>query len=190
MIRSLPLLLVLGLALPDSTRASDTTHASNAAARASQSDRATTAAHRPDPLARFATPAAGIRSGGRITVADLPALRAAGITRVIDLTPDAETPQFDEAAAVRGAGLDYANLPIAGPQDLDREAVREFDALLAQSRAPVLVHCASGNRVGALAALRAAWLHGADEEAALAEGRRWGLTGLEPVVRERLQRSR
>lgn len=141
-----------------------------------------------DPLSRFAPPVDGIRSGGRITAADLPALQAAGITRVIDLTLDAETPDFDEAAAVRAAGLRYDNLPIAGPIDLDREAVRKFDALLAGVDGPTLVHCASGNRVGALIALRAAWLHGADEEAAIAEGRRWGLTGLEPIVRERLQR--
>ncbi|WP_233275219.1 beta-lactamase hydrolase domain-containing protein [Pseudoxanthomonas suwonensis] len=141
-----------------------------------------------DPLSRFASPVDGIRSGGRIGAADLPALQAAGITRVIDLTPDAETPDFDEAAVVRAAGLRYDNLPIGGPGDLDREAVRKFDALLAGVDGPTLVHCASGNRVGALAALRAAWLHGANAEAAIAEGRRWGLTGLEPVVRERLQR--
>ncbi len=141
-------------------------------------------------LERFRTPAEGIRSGGRIQAADLPALQAAGIVRVIDLTPDAETPDFDEAAAVRAAGLHYANLPIAGPQDIDREAVLAFDALLAGSGGPTLVHCASGNRVGALAALRAAWLHGADEEAAIDEGRRWGLTGLEPVVRQRLRQAR
>lgn len=143
-----------------------------------------------DPLARFATPAEGIRSGGRISATDLPALQAAGVTRVIDLTPDAETPDFDEAAAVRAAGLRYDNLPIAGAVDLDREAVEAFDALLAKDAGPALVHCASGNRVGALAALRAAWLQGADDDAALAEGRRWGLTGLEPVVRQQLLRER
>src|SRR5690606_38327465 len=55
---------------------------------------------------------------------------------------------------------------------------------------PALVHCASGNRVGALAALRAAWLQGADEEAAIAEGRRWGLRSLETEVRSSLARER
>ncbi|KAF1705601.1 hypothetical protein CSC68_01710 [Pseudoxanthomonas suwonensis] len=162
--------------------------ASPAASSASTAAPATPAVA--DPLARFATPAEGIRSGGRISAADLPALQAAGITRVIDLTPDAETPDFDEAAAVRAAGLRYDNLPIAGPADLDRVAVQAFDALLAEGQGRTLVHCASGNRVGALAALRAAWLQGADDDAALAEGRRWGLTGLEPVVRQQLLRER
>src|SRR5690606_27326023 len=141
-------------------------------------------------LAGFATPASGILAGGRITADDLPALRAAGIRHVIDLTPDAETPDFDEAEAVRAAGLTHHNLPIAGAADLDRDAVAAFDRLLGDVRGPTLVHCASGNRVGALAALRAAWLQGADEEAAIAEGRRWGLRSLETVVRNRLARER
>jgi len=156
------------------------------ASDAMQAPVSATPAGQHDPLVRFARPAAGILAGGRIAAADLPALRAAGVVRVVDLSRDEETPDFDEAAAVRAAGLEYANLPIAGPQDLDRATVQAFDALLAEG-GPVLVHCASGNRVGALAALRAAWLHGAGEEAAIAEGRRWGLTSLEGAVRERLR---
>ncbi|KAF1686247.1 hypothetical protein B1992_08420 [Pseudoxanthomonas broegbernensis] len=141
-------------------------------------------------LDRFATPVPGIHTGGRITVEDLPALRAAGITRVIDLTPDAETPGLDEAAAVRAAGLSYDNLPIASAADLNHESVAAFDQLLRAADGSTLVHCASGNRVGALAALRAAWLQGAGEEVAIAEGRRWGLRSLEGEVRKRLARER
>ena len=141
-------------------------------------------------LERFATPVDGIHSGGRISADDLPALRAAGIRHVINLAPAAETPGFDEAGAVRAAGMRYDTLPIAGAGDLDRDAVVAFDRLLQAADGPTLVHCASGNRVGALAALRAAWLHGADEEAAVEEGRRWGLRGLEGEVRGRLARER
>ena len=144
----------------------------------------------PDILGRFARPADGIHAGGRIAADDLPALRAAGIVRVIDLTPDSETPGFDEAGAVRAAGLAYDNLPIAGAADLDLAAVAAFDQLLRQAQGPTLVHCASGNRLGALVALRAAWLQGTDDEAAIAEGRRWGLRGLEGEVRQRLLRAR
>ncbi|PJJ99520.1 hypothetical protein CO641_06175 [Lysobacteraceae bacterium NML91-0213] len=141
-------------------------------------------------LTRFATPTDGIHSGGRISADDVPALQAAGIRHVINLAPAAETPGFDEAAAVRAAGMRYDTLPIAGAGDLDREAVVAFDRLLQDADGQTLVHCASGNRVGALAALRAAWLHGAGEEAAVEEGRRWGLRGLEGEVRGRLARER
>src|SRR5690606_6890957 len=141
-------------------------------------------------LSRFANPTPKIHTGGRITAEDLPALRAAGITHIIDLTPDAETPDFDEATAVRAAGLSYDNLPIAGSADLHRGSVDAFDQLLRGIQGPALVHCASGNRVGALAALRAAWLQDADEEAAIAEGHRWGLRSLEGEVRARLAHER
>jgi protein tyrosine phosphatase (PTP) superfamily phosphohydrolase (DUF442 family) len=62
----------------------------------------------------------------------------------------------------------------------------ELDRLLAQFDKPVLVHCGSGNRAGALLALRAK-LNGADDETALEAGRDTGLTGLEPVVKQRLE---
>ena len=50
----------------------------------------------------------------------------------------------------------------------------------------VLLHCASGNRVGALLALAAVQVDGASPEAALTLGRAAGLKSLEPVVMERL----
>lgn len=133
-----------------------------------------------------AQPAPGVISAGRIGGDDLAGLRAAGVRHVIDLTPDAETPGFDEAAAVRAAGMGYSNLPLRGADDLTPANVQRFDALLREADRPVLVHCASSNRVGAVAALRAAWVDGLDAEAAIEVGRRWGLKGLEPAVRERL----
>ena len=137
-------------------------------------------------LTHRAEPAMGVVTSGRITAADIAPLKAAGIREVIDLTQDTETPDFDEAASVRGAGLRYVNLPIAGAKDLTPANVRTFDQLLSRSPRPVLVHCSSSNRVGAMAALRAAWIKGATPEAAIAEGRRWGLKALEPAVREAL----
>ncbi|RYD16136.1 MAG: hypothetical protein EOP90_04900 [Lysobacteraceae bacterium] len=143
-------------------------------------------APKPALLDAARTPAPGVYAGGRIAAGDVASLRAAGIRRVIDLTPDAETPDFDEASAVRAAGLDYANLPLGGPNDLTRENVLAFDALMHDATRPVLVHCASGNRVGAMAALRAAWIEGTSADDAIAIGKAWGLTGLEDAVRQRI----
>ncbi len=137
-------------------------------------------------VANAVSPEPGIVSAGRIASGDIDGLRAAGIRHVIDLTPDAETPGFDEAAAVRDAGLSYSNLPLAGAADLTRDNVLAFDALMKQSARPVLVHCASGNRVGAMAALRAAWVDGLPADDAVAVGKAWGLASLEGAVRERL----
>lgn len=139
------------------------------------------------PLAGAVSPAPGIVSAGRVAAGDIAALRAAGIRQVIDLTPDAETPGFDEASAVRGAGMAYSNLPLGGGTDLTRANVQAFDTLLRRADHPVLVHCASGNRVGAMAALRAAWIEGKPAEEAIAIGRAWGLKGLEAEVRRRIE---
>jgi uncharacterized protein (TIGR01244 family) len=129
-------------------------------------------------------------SAGRLKREDIGRLKEAGIEYVIDLTPDDETPDFDEASAVRSADIDYSNLPVRGAADLTRENVIAFDRLLRSAERPVLVHCASGNRVGAMAALRAAWVEGRSEEDAIAIGKSWGLKGLEPQVRERIDSNR
>lgn len=126
-------------------------------------------------------------ASGRIQASDIARLQSAGVREVIDLSADSETPAFDEAAAVRSAGMIYQNLPIRGAGDLDDAHVARFHQLLADAGdKPTLIHCASGNRVGAMIALRAARYGGQSVEAAVAEGRRWGLRGLEPAVRERL----
>lgn len=132
------------------------------------------------------SPAHGIIAAGRLKQSDLAVLQEAGIRHVIDLTPDAETPDFDEASAVRAIGLGYSNLPLRGASDLTRENVLAFDRLVGDAPRPLLVHCASGNRVGAMAALRAAWVDGRPMEDAVAIGKSWGLKGLEGEVRRRI----
>lgn len=124
-----------------------------------------------------------VLTGGRVDANALLAAKEAGVSRVIDLLPEHERGGFDESAACAAIGLAYVNLPIVGAADLCREKVAEFDRLLAQAtQQTVLVHCASGNRVGALFALRAAWLQGLPLPRAMQIGRNHGLTKLEPVV--------
>ena len=138
-------------------------------------------------LPNVATPVPDLATAGRLQAGDIPVIAKAGVRHVIDLMLDSETPNFDEAAAARSAGMQYENLPIRGAQDLTPDNAARFDQLInATGSEPTLVHCSSSNRVGALAALRASWIQGQPLEAALAEGRRWGLKALEPAVRERL----
>jgi len=111
----------------------------------------------------------------------------AGIRHVIDLTPDAETPDFDEAVAVRTDGLAYSNLPLGGPADLTHENVQAFDAMLREAKRPVLEHCASRNRAGAIVVLRAAWMEEHAAENAIAIAKALGLKGLESEVRRRIE---
>jgi uncharacterized protein (TIGR01244 family) len=107
---------------------------------------------------------------------------------VVNLRGAEEPVDFDEARLVEELGMTYFHLPIASAQDLNPENTRAFGALLeAIGGQPALMHCASGNRVGALHALHAGTTLGADVETALEHGRAHGMTSLEPAVRERLE---
>lgn len=127
----------------------------------------------------------GISSAGQPDKAALAVFADNGYATVIDMRARDEDRGFDEAAFVESLGMHYVAFPIASEDDVSFDSARKLDELLRSSPGPVLVHCASGNRVGALLALRAS-LHGADDAEALAFGREGGLTRLEPVVRERL----
>ncbi|HLQ86606.1 MAG TPA: sulfur transferase domain-containing protein [Salinisphaeraceae bacterium] len=128
-------------------------------------------------------PETGYASGGQPDPDQLQAAADAGIGCVINLRPPSEEHGYDEAAKAAELGLAYHVLGIAGPQDLTLDNARKLDTLLDEHAAmPTLVHCASGNRVGALMALRAAWVQGKSKEEALAIGRRWGLTKAEAAI--------
>lgn len=131
------------------------------------------------------SPVDGITSAGQPDKAALKVFADSGYATVIDMRGREEDRGFDEAAFVENQGMHYVAFPIASEDDVSFDSARKLDDLLQSSAGPVLVHCASGNRVGALLALRAS-LHGADDEDALKLGRDGGLTRLEPVVRERL----
>ena len=114
------------------------------------------------------------------------ALAAAGVRTFIDLRTETEVPP-ETAALAAAAGLDYRRLPVAGEADLDLASARALDLLLDDwGRYPIALACGSGNRAGALLAVRAFWLDGADPATALELGLRAGLTKLEPAVRQLL----
>lgn len=118
---------------------------------------------------------------------ELVALSHAGVTHVFNARTEGELEAWDEPLLLDELGMAYHHIPIASPDDLDREAIQRFDEILSEiGDEPVLLHCASGNRIGALFALRAAWIDGADNETAIEIGRTHGLTRLETVVREKL----
>ncbi|MGN6520020.1 MAG: beta-lactamase hydrolase domain-containing protein [Dokdonella sp.] len=136
-------------------------------------------------LAGYAQPHAKLQVGGQPSAEQLRAFAAGGGV-VIDLRGPDEARSFDEAALAAELGLRYVNLPVSGAADLTPARAESLHAALAAASGPVLLHCASGNRAGALLALEAARYEGLDAEAAIALGRSVGLKSLEPAVRERL----
>ena len=141
-----------------------------------------------DLLPNARQPLPRLLTGGQPSEEQLEALAAAGYRTIVDLRPEGETgAPAGEPERVEALGMRYVRIPIAGSGDLTEETARALDEVLDREAAyPAVVHCGSGNRVGALLALRAARLEGADAEAALQLGLDAGLTRLEPAVRDLL----
>ena len=136
-------------------------------------------------IAQVPRPLEGILSMGQPTPQQIEDAARAGVRTVINLRTDAEGGFEWEQAAVEGLGMRYVRIPIAGADDLTRDNVKRLDDVLREdlARGQVLLHCASGNRNGALLALREAWMRGASPEAALEVGRAAGLTRFAPETR-------
>ena len=114
------------------------------------------------------------------------ALAEAGYAAVIDLRRPEENRGIEEQAEVERLGMSYVSIPVDGADGVTYDNASLLDQVLEQTEGPVLIHCGSGNRAGALLSLREK-LNGADNETALAVGRAGSLTRLEPVVIERLE---
>lgn len=119
----------------------------------------------------------GVVSAGQPWGQEWARLADAGVETVVDIRESWEPRGHDEERMVREAGLRYIRIPFGHghiPDDtFDR--VREVMREAGESEAPVVVHCASGNRVGA--ALLPWWAldQGLSEDEALQAAVRAGL---------------
>lgn len=130
---------------------------------------------------KAAHPAANIWVGGQLNQAELQQAANSGITTVINLRPAGEA-DWDEKSFVEQLGMRYVNLPIAGASDVTMANAQKLKQLLdAEQSGKVYLHCASGNRVGALAALMVS-SEGASRQRSIELGKEWGLGSLEERV--------
>lgn len=133
------------------------------------------------------SPGSGLCTGGRPQPEHLRQAAAAGVKVVINLCPPAEAAGYDEAGVVQDLGMRYVNIPVAGPADLTPAKAEALAAALADAGdGAALLHCASGNRAGALLALKAFHCDGKSPAEALAIGRAAGLSALDGYVRQLL----
>ena len=95
----------------------------------------------------------------QIDLSDLPAIKAAGYTTVIDNRPDGEIPSHLHTphmqAAAEALGLRFVANPVIGGA-LTMENVTLQAATVAASAGPVFAYCASGNRCSVVWALMSA----------------------------------
>lgn len=101
---------------------------------------------------------------------------------VIDLRSESEgTPS--EKKAVEAAGMVYINIPVTS-EGINESQLTAFKQALEQAAPPILIHCATGNRAGAMwTAYRLS--EGIAPEIAFKEGRAAGMNaGMEEKVRK------
>lgn len=133
-------------------------------------------------------PFPGILTGGQPTQAQLKMAKEKGFKTIVNLRMIGENRDWDEAKLVESLGMKYVSVPIAGAMGLTSANSQAVIAALQDAgEYPVMVHCASGNRVGAIFALDANTSGKLSKDDALAVGRKAGLTGLEPDVVKNLQ---
>lgn len=148
----------------------------------------------PDParldLDNACLPEPELMVGGCPSDRDLARLKQAGFKTVLDLRESKEWNGDDFAGRVKQAGLSFLQLPVSGLDSVDDSQTRQFWAYWNDARLkPMLVHCASGNRVGAMLAL-AAHRHGqVDAEQAIESGLAAGMKAAEPLIRKKLNES-
>ncbi|MCH2181626.1 MAG: methyltransferase domain-containing protein [Mariniblastus sp.] len=111
---------------------------------------------------------------GQFGAEDIDSITAAQVGRVITLRTEGEI-DWDEAAAIRAAGLSFIEVPFRSPDSLTDGVFDQIRELLSDRSQTTLFHCGSANRVGGV------WLpyrvldEGVPLEQALNEAREIGL---------------
>lgn len=126
-------------------------------------------------------------SGGQPTEDNLKQAKEQGVKVIVNLRSEGEKPEFEfEEKAATDLGIKYVNIPINGKtgDGLTEDNAKKLGEILAAADKPVLLHCASGQRVGALLTLKAFYVDKATPEAALEVGHDNGLSSpaLEKIV--------
>lgn len=123
-------------------------------------------------------PEPGLLAAGQPTGEQVQLAAEEGYRTVIDLRTADEPRGYDEPGAAKANGLAYVNIPVT-PATLDQATLDKFLETMRKAERPVLLHCATSNRVGAL---YYAWLvleKGAKPAEALAKAKAAGLKNAE-----------
>ncbi|MFG0283520.1 MAG: beta-lactamase hydrolase domain-containing protein [Phycisphaerales bacterium JB039] len=151
------------------------------AAAGCASDGGSPGAMRAEPVSGWDDVRSVSRSGrftfaGQPNEAALERFAAEGGAMVIDTRTHegSDGPEFDEQGIVTSLGMQYVHLPVS-PETFSAADVERFAELAQQTEGPVLLHCSSSNRVGALWAAYLAREKGVATEKAIAAGKTAGL---------------
>jgi uncharacterized protein (TIGR01244 family) len=115
--------------------------------------------------------------------ADFEQAQKNGVRTVINLRHDSEIKDFDERRVVTDLGMVYVHEPFDSPEELTDAVFDRCRQLLATAERPILLHCNSANRVGAVWIAWRVLDGGLPLEQAVAEAKTIGLKA--PALEER-----
>ncbi len=132
----------------------------------------------------------GVFLASRPAASDLEQAKKGGVKTVVNMMHADEQAGFDEGAFVRGLGLAYENPAWNGDAELTDAMIERNLDLLRNAERPMLVHCSSANRVGAIWYAYRALDGGLSDADALAEAKVVGLKSpnYEQIVRDYIAR--
>jgi len=127
----------------------------------------------------------GVFLASKPEAADIEQAKKGGVVTVVNMRHASEHPDFDEAALVDSLGLNYHNPAWNGPDELTDAKIDETRELLRTAERPMLMHCSSANRVGAMWMAYRVLDEELDVEAAAAEAKVVGLRS--PVYEQKIR---
>lgn len=92
----------------------------------------------------------GVFLASQPSPADFEQAKQGGVKTVINLRNASEQKDFNEKAFIEGLDLTYHNAPFGSPDELTDTKFEEVRSLLREAERPILLHCSSANRVGAV----------------------------------------
>ena len=129
----------------------------------------------------------GLLIGGQPSPEQLKAIQEAGYRTVLTLRPDSERGDEGEQATVERLGMKFVRIPVAGAAGLTEENARTLGRALGEEDVrPAVLHCSSGQRVGALLGLKAFVVDRKSAAAAIDLAKSLGVNKLEAALRERI----
>ena len=119
-----------------------------------------------------------VACGGATTPEAVPELKKMGFASIINLRLPSEAGANveGEAAAAKTAGINFYNIPFSGQAPDPKVADRFLDTITAPGNEPAYIHCAAGNRAGAMWMIKRLAIDHWDTDRAYTEAAALGLT--------------
>jgi protein tyrosine phosphatase (PTP) superfamily phosphohydrolase (DUF442 family) len=129
-------------------------------------------------VTNFAKLETTVACGGATTPEAVPELKKMGYKSIINLRlPSEPGANIDaEADAAKTAGIKFFNIPFSGQAPDAKVADRFLDTITAPGNEPAYIHCAAGNRAGAMWMIKRLAVDHWDTERAYTEAAALGLT--------------